>query len=298
MGVLCNMFKTLVLSGGAIKGVAFVGCLKYLEENNMMDSMNTFVGSSSGSIISFLIALGYKHHEIWSLCKEGIQKYKEHDLNLDTIFNIVQTMGLDDGHQVTEFLVSCLEKKGFSGDMSFIEFAKITGKHLVICASCINTHTDTYFSVDESPNMPVVLAIRASISIPFIFTPVQYNDQLYVDAGLLNNFPIEKIRSAVANECLGIMITGKCYTSNHYNLFTFARMLLESMVIKVNRKDQTSLMYHVIIDLQDPNEDIFKFDYHSFKLDIDDRGLERFFNMGYERIKTQLLSQQPISDPQ
>ena len=57
-------FTSIVISGGAMKVVSTIGCFKYLEEQNMIQSIKNFVGTSAGSIICFFILLQYRSSDI------------------------------------------------------------------------------------------------------------------------------------------------------------------------------------------------------------------------------------------
>ena len=58
------MITKLVLSGGGINGLIFIGVIKYLVETNQLKNINTFVGSSIGAIINTLICLNYSYDEL------------------------------------------------------------------------------------------------------------------------------------------------------------------------------------------------------------------------------------------
>jgi predicted acylesterase/phospholipase RssA len=64
---------------------------------------------------------------------------------------------------------------------------------MVVCGSNITKGKPEYFGVDTHPCMSVSLAMRISCSIPLIFTPVVFNGDYYVDAGLYSNFPLDYV---------------------------------------------------------------------------------------------------------
>ena len=57
-------FDTLVIAGGSSKGIVTLGALQYLYDNNIGKNINTYIGTSSGSIICFLLIIGYTPIEI------------------------------------------------------------------------------------------------------------------------------------------------------------------------------------------------------------------------------------------
>ena len=62
------MIKNLIFSGGSIRVLSYIGCLKALEEYKIIDNIETFTGTSSGGIFSLLLNLGYTFKEMEELC--------------------------------------------------------------------------------------------------------------------------------------------------------------------------------------------------------------------------------------
>ena len=60
--------KNLVISGGGVSGIGFLGIIKYLDDHNIISNIETYVGTSIGSIICLLLLIGYKHNEIYDFC--------------------------------------------------------------------------------------------------------------------------------------------------------------------------------------------------------------------------------------
>jgi len=198
--------KGLIFSGGGIRGFAYIGCLRALEEKNLItEHMNFFAGCSSGAIIACLIACGYNSHELYDF----ILHFEYQDIRDLNFLGFLENWGIETGNKIREF-IRLLVKKKIRGDQSsndptFLDLYHSTGNHLVVNATCINTHEVVYFDYQEYPNMPISLAIRMSISIPFIFAPVKYNGQLYVDGGLMDNFPVHLWKNA--EEVLGFKLS-------------------------------------------------------------------------------------------
>lgn len=282
-------FTTLVLSGGAFKGAMFLGFLSYLEELKMLKNFNTFIGSSSGSIVSFLMAIGFTVQESFYATQEGARAYIDRPLDIDNIINIVQTMGVDNGDGFQSWLQDCLFKKLGQRDITFIDFAKSFGKNLIICASNLSTKEVHYFSVDDTPHVSVIQAIRASISVPFVFTPVTIDGHLFVDAILLNNFPMEKSYRSGLKDTLGLVLTSDDYVPQSLNLFTYVRLMIESLLIKVNTKPQDLLQCqsNVIIELYDSTSNEINIETCKINIQIED--MDTYFQKGYEIAKLERL---------
>lgn len=282
------MFSNIVLSGGATKGLAFIGVIKYLEENNLMDALKTFVGASSGSLICYLAAIGYTNIEIEVMCKQLIHEYNLQPVNIVALLNINHELGVDNGNVVCEWLYKCTFKKFGTNKLTFLEFTKKTGKHFVVCASNLTKKQPFYFSVDNTPNVFVSDAIRASISIPLIFTPVLINNQLFVDAGVFNNFPIDFIHDFTLKNTIGVSIQNKEYNPTYpLNIFSYFHLILDTIIDRINLKsDINHNIIHVIID--DSQSSVIDFNFNSMKINIDASKVKQLIQNGYESIKNTL----------
>lgn len=176
-------YDTLVLSGGGAKGYCYLGVFKYLEEKNII--INRLGGTSIGSLFAFLYCvLSFK-----DLYNEILQfDYTIH--NNIQIINFMAVYGLDDFSGIRTFIFNILDKYKINRNITFNDL-KNSGKELCINALCINDKRKHYFNYVNTPDMPIITAVQASMAIPMLFVPVQYNEQLYIDPGLFENFMIE-----------------------------------------------------------------------------------------------------------
>lgn len=183
--------KGIVFSGGGLRGFAFIGCLKALEENNIInakegDDIEFYAGCSIGAVMAAMISVGYTATELYDF----ILHFNYEDVKDLNILGFLENYGIETGIKIQEFLRLMLKKKTGFKNATFKELYEKTGKHLVVNATCVNTHTVEYFDYKNNPDMPVALALRMSISLPFLFVPVSYQGKLYVDGGVIDNFPV------------------------------------------------------------------------------------------------------------
>jgi NTE family protein len=167
-----NPFKKkigLALGGGVAKGFAHIGALKILEENNIIPDM--IAGTSMGALIGAAYALNPNAKEIEKITKEfKIQNY------IDLKFS---KYGFVRGQKIENFLRKIYQNKNFNQ----------TKIPLYVNASDIITKQEIIFSKGD-----ITQAVRASISIPGIFTPVINNKRILVDGGIINNLPTEILK--------------------------------------------------------------------------------------------------------
>lgn len=156
----------LVLSGGGARGIAHIGVIDELLDRGY--EITAIAGTSMGSLVAGVYAMGkLKEFEEWiiKLDKKGIFQLVDFTLS---------TQGIIKGDKVLNQI------KEIVGD-GLIEDLPIS---YAAVATDIKNKSEVVFKSGS-----LFDAIRASISIPTVFTPVTINDQLLVDGGLLNNLP-------------------------------------------------------------------------------------------------------------
>lgn len=180
-------FKRLVLSGGSIKGIAYIGALKYFEENKLrFGAISEFVGTSIGSLSCLLIILNYTSAQL----KKIFWDLDFNDLQDISMVDFMETFGLDDGKLIENFVKKCILDKGLSENITFSQLKELTGKSLIVCGTNVNHQSCRFFDYKSSPNMPIFLALKISMAIPILFQPVSYENELYVDGGITNDIPV------------------------------------------------------------------------------------------------------------
>ena len=163
-----NMKLGLCLSGGGARGIAHIGVLKALEIHNIFPQYIS--GSSAGAIIGVLYAAGKTTQEIIDLVNQA---------NLFKVFRFGSFVG---GFATHDFL-----RKILSESLNLKDFKDLSC-NFYVCVSNLNKGKWTILKEGN-----VIEAVAASSSIPLVFEPVNINGELYVDGGLLNNFPVEPL---------------------------------------------------------------------------------------------------------
>lgn len=180
-------YRKLVLAGGGLRGLAYVGAINALRKLGILDGIEEVVGCSIGSVFGLLIILDYSDVELHDfLLHFHYDQLKDLDF-----FKIMTEWGVESGSKIENFLIQLIKNKTGLDNPTFLELYKRVGLSLTVNAVALDDFNLYYFGVKESPDMKVVKAIRASISVPGLFTPVRYDNHLFVDGGLLNNFPID-----------------------------------------------------------------------------------------------------------
>lgn len=196
--------KILVISGGGLKGFAGLGSFKCLLDNNVFDNFDSLAGSSVGAVICFLFTIGYDPKDIYDILEQidftQLIKYIEPEILL-----IEPCFGISSPEPILYSIYSFMKKKNISKNITFKQLYELTKKNLIITGTCLNDVSIKYFSHTTTPDMQILKALRITISIPFIFRPYQYDGKLWVDGGVMNNFPIDLFNNNL-NDVVGIYL--------------------------------------------------------------------------------------------
>ena len=239
----------LVLSGGGAKGLAHIGIIRAMEKAGLTPDYVT--GTSMGSIVGGLYSIGYTADEIENMAAtvdwdailsnriplneitfEEKAYYGRYigELPVDGL-KVGLPRGLIEGQQLSELLSRLTRSVHDIEDFS----------ELPIPFNCVGA--------DIATGEPIVLnkgslpeAIRASMAIPTVFTPVEIDGRLLVDGGLVRNFPVEEVRAMGAEIVIGVFVSSGL--SSKDELDNFISVLAQSafMTSALDSKRQKKLV--------------------------------------------------------
>ena len=185
-----NLKYTCLFGGGAIRGVSYIGAIKAMEELGIC--IDTFGGSSVGSIIAALLAVGYTADELKQIfLKVNFELFKDISIAFGPIFAISK------GEVFLEWVRELIEikfygenyKKGANKAVTF----KDIEKNLIIITTNLSNFECKEFSRFETPDYEIASAIRISSCMPGLMKPIEYNNTLLVDGDLQKSFPMWKL---------------------------------------------------------------------------------------------------------
>lgn len=200
----------LVLSGGGAKGIAHIGIIKALEENNV--PIDYVAGTSMGAIVGAWYAMGYTPDEMldlilsddFSLWSRGIfdERYVYYFKKPDPSPEIVSfNVALQDSSKFEPHFLPNSLINPFPMNYAFMSlFAPYSAQ----CEGDFDKLFIPFRAVasDVYHKREVVLrdgdlgdAVRASMSFPFVFKPIEIDSVLVYDGGIYNNFPVDVMKS-------------------------------------------------------------------------------------------------------
>ena len=201
----------LVLGGGAARGFAHVGVLRALEQEKIPIDM--IVGTSVGSLIGAIYASNPDSFQL---------EWTSFELEKDDIFDfsiLSSATGPVKGDKLEKFVTSKISARN-------IEQLKVP---FYAVAVDLNTGEPVVFS-----SGPISKAVRASCSIPGVFTPLSYNNRQLIDGGVLGNIAPEIARQYGANLVIVVSIGKSIQNKETGNL---VEITLQAIAIMSNKID-------------------------------------------------------------
>lgn len=239
----------LVLSGGAARGLAHIGVLKALEEQGV--KIDAIAGTSMGAVIGGLYASGYKVDELekLALAIDWQQALSDAPPRKDIPFRRKQ----DD----RDFLVK--QRLSFRDDGSLgLPLGVIQGQNLALLLESMFAHASDTRDFDKLPipfravatdiasgekvvfrkgHLPQV--IRASMSIPAVFAPVELEGRLLVDGGMVDNIPLDIVREMGVD--IAIVVDIGTPLRSRKQLATVVDVLNQSITLMTRRNSEEQL---------------------------------------------------------
>lgn len=187
-------FRNLVFEGGGVKGIAYAGAMKSLEKEGILKSIKRVGGTSAGSINAVLFAAGFSSQETLKIMNGlDFNDFKDDSWGaLRDMSRLRSEYGWYKGDFFKEWIGGLLKKKTGNSSITFKALQEHTGKALYVYASNLSTKFGEVYSPEHTPRMRVEDAVRRSMSIPLFFRAIRDDrDDVFVDGGAINNYPVK-----------------------------------------------------------------------------------------------------------
>lgn len=234
----------IALAGGGIRGVAHAGVLKALEENKI--KVDIIGGTSSGSLVASLYAMGYSPYYIYILFKRYAKELVEigstpiiSGVGNFMINKKVAISGLKTGESIEEAYNQIALRKGIK------EIKDITKMPVVIPAVDVK-NSKKYVFTNQIPEgekqkskyiteIAVGKAVRASCSFPGIFSPCDFKKHKFMDGGILDNVPVIEVKKQGADKVIAVNFKADDIDDNS-NMMDIAMRTLDIMGNKISEE--------------------------------------------------------------
>ena len=234
--------KHIVFSGGAYKGLYFLGALDVLDKNKFYDinNINTIHAVSIGSMIAVLLCLKIPINIIIDFIINKPLK-KLFSVDMENIYNITDDLGIFNKTLLEDLYYSFFGSLDLDYNMSLKQLYEYSGIELIIPSVRLNEWTIEDFSYKTHPDLSVIDATYMSSSLPFLLKPMKYKDSYYIDGGMINSYPLDRcIECGYKNEEILSLIAKNTQinllNTNDVNIFNFGWCVLNN-ILKASQDD-------------------------------------------------------------
>lgn len=206
----------LVLSGGGAKGIAHIGVIQALEDNDI--PIDYITGTSMGAIVGSLYACGFTPSEMLDLIQsESFANWSTGRIDEKLTYYFLQDdplpsmLNLNLGDSDSTLWQSVLPTSLINPLPMNFAFMELFSPYTAQCGGDFNKLFVPFRSVcaDMTHKRPIVSsggslgdAVRASMSFPLVFHPIQRNGALLYDGGIFDNFPVDVMRDSFAPQIM------------------------------------------------------------------------------------------------
>lgn len=231
----------LALSGGGMRGIAHAGVIKALEENDI--KIDVYTGTSSGSHVAFLGAIGYSSKEIYNLFNKYAFELVGNSLE-PIIFNSIlfnkefKFEGFRSGKPIEDLYNMISKNKGIR------EIADIKIPIGIVATNIIDEKETIFSSIYKEnsekreyiQNVEIGKAIRASSSFSVIFNPCKINNKIYIDGGVLNNLPVDIAKELGADKVISVRFNNDKIKEKN-NIIDIGMKTIDMMSSKISSRN-------------------------------------------------------------
>ena len=195
----------IALSGGGARGMGHLGVLQALEENGIRPTVLS--GTSAGSIVSSMYSYGYKPLEILDIV-----------MSTKVFPNLKPALSMK-GLLTVDTLGELIKKYIPENDFSALKIP------VYITATDIISGNTVYFSEG-----PLDIAVKASSCVPIFFSPIEYEDKMLVDGGVIDNLPVTILKK----KCDFLIGVHSNAISPDYEIKSFKSVMERSLLMAIN----------------------------------------------------------------
>lgn len=268
----------LALSGGGIRGIAHVGVLKALEENGI--KIDIIGGTSAGSMVASLYAVGYKPNEIYELFKKNSNEIlgKEKFTFIKGMRNFLGKKSIEKGFRNGKQIEKVFKKLVNDKNVNMMSNVKMP----IVIPSVDIKDSKEYIFTNYVPKgerddnkkyiteITVGEAVRASSSFPAVFNLCPIEKHVFIDGGALDNVPVDEVKKQGADRVIAVKFAGDDI-DDESNIMDVIMKTIDIMGSKIAEYNLEKSDYVLNINTGKMGW-------------LDQKNLEKCFNYGYESV--------------
>lgn len=249
----------VVLSGGGAKGMAHIGALKVIEKAGI--PIDYVVGTSMGSIIGGLYAIGYTPEQMDSMVRRqdwtillsdkiprSEQNMAEREASEKYVFSIPFGKGVK--AKMSGGLIKGINLANLFSELTLGYHDSVDFNKLPIPFACVSENIVTGNEVNFHEGI-LATAMRASMAIPGVFTPVRLDSMVLVDGGVINNYPVNVARAMGADLIIGVDVQNGLKSAGELNsASSVLGQLINLMGLDMYRKNLKETNTYIKVDVE------------------------------------------------
>ena len=241
----------LALSGGGVRGAAHVGAIKALEENGI--KIDAVGGTSAGSIVGALYAMGYTTDEMYKLFNyfsKSVMAISPRYFFGGKEKRGMQLGGLTSGENIELAIEEAAKLKNIN-NIKDIEMpvvfptTDLISDSEILFTNCENLQGDEYIH-----DIEIGKAVRASCSFPGMYAPLEYREFQFADGGIFDNLPVAQTRKLGVDKVIAIKFNLKS-PRKQKTLYNIAMQSLDLMTENLIKDSIKESDYVIAIDLKE-----------------------------------------------
>ncbi len=242
----------LALSGGGVRGAAHVGAIKALEENGI--EIDAVGGTSAGSIVASLYAMGYTTDEMYKLFNyfsKSVMAISPRD-----IFNGVKEVrgvklgGITSSHNIELAIEEAAKLKNIKNIKDIKMPISIPATDLISNREIIFTNNKNLGENEYIHDIEIGKAVRASCSFPGMYAPFEYDKYQFADGGIFDNLPVAETKKLGVDKVISIKFHLKS-PKKQKTIYNIAMQSIDLMTENLIKDSVEKSDYVIEIDLKD-----------------------------------------------
>lgn len=245
----------IALAGGGLKGVAYIGALKALEELGI--KIDYISGTSSGSMAASLYAMGYAPEEMKKIIYESYKNLVK--IPKKPIISSVGTYitkkqltleGLISGERVENLIQNAAKERNYDNIKEIKMPLAITTVDTISTKECIFLSRDYNLKNDDIDyiyDISIGKAVRSSMAFPGIFTTSKFKNYNFIDGGTKDNLPIKVLKDMGADVTIGLSFKLDDYDTENQNILSILLRTVDIFSLKdvLNAQKEASIAIEI-----------------------------------------------------
>ena len=245
----------IALAGGGLKGVAYIGALKALEE--LVIKIDYISGTSSGSMAASLYAMGCAPEEMKKIIYESYKNLVK--IPKKPIISSVGTYitkkqltleGLISGERVENLIQNAAKERNYDNIKEIKMPLAITTVDTISTKECIFLSRDYNLKNDDIDyiyDISIGKAVRSSMAFPGIFTTSKFKNYNFIDGGTKDNLPIKVLKDMGADVTIGLSFKLDDYDTENQNILSILLRTVDIFSLKdvLNAQKEASIAIEI-----------------------------------------------------